>query len=182
MSRKDEWSVTTGSQAGATRTVLNLCSSFDLGTSFENCFLGEYSQHGQSEWTTAPELHTATVNNMRGSTLARVQLTDHARAAGRRSQPTVWSASLRGSALGNNKKQMKKGQALERKRKWPSTYKEMHRRAKLKQTHNRGHVTHMSAPKRSLSKGARSAPRPFSCRRAARSGPLRRAQAIVIRL
>ena len=43
-------------------------------------------------------------------------------------------------------------------------------------------VIHMSAPKGSLSKGARSAPRPFSCRRAARSGPLRRAQAIVIRL
>ena len=34
--------------------------------------------------------------------------------------------------MGSNKKQMKKGQALERKRKWPSTYKEMHRRAKFK--------------------------------------------------
>eukprot|EP01043_Picozoa_sp_COSAG02_P025839 COSAG02_NODE_1466_length_12483_cov_37.157703_2_plen_81_part_00 len=43
-------------------------------------------------------------------------------------------------------------------------------------------VIHMSAPKGSLSKGARSAPRPFNSRRAARSGPLRRAQAIVIRL
>ena len=50
-------------------------------------------------------------------------------------------------------------------------------------------VIHMSAPKGSLSKGARSAPRrarsaprPFSRRRAAPSGILRRAQAIVIRL
>eukprot|EP01043_Picozoa_sp_COSAG02_P023347 COSAG02_NODE_1244_length_13677_cov_50.752246_5_plen_169_part_00 len=47
---------------------INLCSSFDLGVAFENCFIGEYSQHGHAGGTISPEMHTATVNSMRGVT------------------------------------------------------------------------------------------------------------------
>ena len=48
----------------------HLCESFDMPTCFENCFLGEYSQHGQSGTELSPEMHTATVNHMRGITAA----------------------------------------------------------------------------------------------------------------
>ena len=48
----------------------NFCESFDIATCFENCFLGEYSQHGQIGTDLSPELHTATVNHMREITTA----------------------------------------------------------------------------------------------------------------